>query len=243
MSDDRPALDPVEALAELQRRLADLETTTAARMLRRPTGDVEMTLRLTPKPDTLLLQGQTLSRATYPALWKWITDNGLSPSVFGAGDGATSFTLPNMQGRVPIGAGRLAFTGTGGDDTYVVGQIGGVAWREIGLGALPNHSHGGGITDWSDRTHVHGGSTDDNQGAHGGHVTGSVNQVGYAPSPDPSWTRVSSWGNGASGHEHHFTTATESQGHKHAFSTSAAGDGNPFDVRQPHLAFNFLIWT
>src|SRR5690606_22100892 len=75
MADDRPAIDPVAAIAELQRRLDDLESTTAARIGRKSTGDMEITFRTTPKPHTLFLRGQTLLRADYPALWQWVQEN------------------------------------------------------------------------------------------------------------------------------------------------------------------------
>ncbi len=52
------------------------------------------------------------------------------------GDGQTTFGLPNMQGRVPIG------TGTGpGLPTYVIGQAAGSETVTLTTSNLPMHTH------------------------------------------------------------------------------------------------------
>lgn len=45
----------------------------------------------------VFLQGQVVSRVTYASLFS------LWGTTYGAGDGSTTFQLPNMQGRVPVG--------------------------------------------------------------------------------------------------------------------------------------------
>lgn len=47
----------------------------------------------------LLCDGAAVSRATYSALF------GIVSTTFGAGDGSTTFNLPDMRSRVPVGAG------------------------------------------------------------------------------------------------------------------------------------------
>lgn len=45
--------------------------------------------------------GAVVSRSTYSALFSYL--NGLSPALpFGSGDGSTTFTLPDFQGRMPV---------------------------------------------------------------------------------------------------------------------------------------------
>lgn len=51
----------------------------------------------------LLCQGQAVSRTTYSALFAVVG------TAFGVGDGSTTFNLPDMRGRTPIGSG----TGSG----------------------------------------------------------------------------------------------------------------------------------
>lgn len=52
----------------------------------------------------LLCDGTAKSRTTYAALWD-VLRNGTSSSPYGNGDGSTTFNLPDLLGRVPMGAG------------------------------------------------------------------------------------------------------------------------------------------
>lgn len=54
----------------------------------------------------LSCDGSLVSRTTYAELFTAIGIN------FGAGDGSTTFKLPDMRGRVPLGAGQGVFTET-----------------------------------------------------------------------------------------------------------------------------------
>lgn len=69
---------------------------------------------------------------------------------YGVGDGLTTFNLPNLQGRVPVGRD------TGQAEFDVLGEIGGQKTYTITVAEMPVHSHG--VTD---PTHNHG------QSAHG----------------------------------------------------------------------------
>jgi microcystin-dependent protein len=54
----------------------------------------------TTAPDGwLLCQGQAVSRATFSVLFNLIT------TTYGVGDGSTTFNLPDMRGKVPLGEG------------------------------------------------------------------------------------------------------------------------------------------
>lgn len=227
--DDRAAEDPVTAVARLSRELEDLKSTVMARVARRPTGDTEWTIRATPKPDTLFMQGQLVLRATYPALWQWVLDNGaLTAGLFGPGDGTTNFGLPNMAGRIPVGVGTL------GADTYVLGQELGAARVTIAAANLPVHDHG---------THGNHGHNDsgftNTVGDHGGHVDGgNANHPtggGYLHGHPPSW------GFGDGGHNHTVDTGfPASAGGHNAFG---AASPTAIDLRQPVKGVNWMIWT
>lgn len=73
----------------------------------------------------LLCNGNTVPRATYPALFAVIGTS------YGAGDGSTTFQLPNYQDRFPIGAGA----------TYPLGQLGGEATHTLISAEIPQHTH------------------------------------------------------------------------------------------------------
>ena len=78
-----------------------------------------------PSAKYLLCNGQAISRSTYASLFARIG------VVFGNGDGSTTFNLPNLTDRVPVGIGQQ----------YTMGQQ--IGSKEIALteSNLPLHSH------------------------------------------------------------------------------------------------------
>ena len=64
-----------------------------------PTGTVQSFAGSVAPNGWLLCNGQTVSRTTYISLFTAIG------TTFGAGDGVTTFTLPDMRGRISVGAG------------------------------------------------------------------------------------------------------------------------------------------
>lgn len=71
----------------------------------------------------LVCQGQAISRVTYAGIFA------VTGTTWGAGDGVTTFNLPNPQGRCPMGVSTsdssfyLAVTGGEKNHTLVVGEI------------------------------------------------------------------------------------------------------------------------
>ena len=90
----------------------------------------------------LLCDGSAISRTGNSALFAVIG------TAYGAGDGSTTFNLPDMGGRVPAGkeatATRLT-SGGGGVDGGTLGAAGGGETHTLVTGELPAHSHG--VTD------------------------------------------------------------------------------------------------
>jgi microcystin-dependent protein len=95
------------------------------------TGSMLMWPTATPPAGFLLCNGQTASRATYAALFAIVG------VLFGAGDGSTTFTLPDYRDRMPVGAGT----------TYAANSLGGSKDA-----TLPSHNHTATVTDPS---HAH----------------------------------------------------------------------------------------
>ncbi|MEM9733399.1 MAG: tail fiber protein [Pseudomonadota bacterium] len=73
--------------------------------------------------------GQLLPIATNTALFSLIG------TIYG-GDGRTTFALPNMQGRIPLGAGR----GTGLSERQL-SERGGAEETALTLSQIPSHNH------------------------------------------------------------------------------------------------------
>ena len=76
------------------------------------------------------LNGQELSRATYSELFDVIG------TTFGSGDGSTTFNVPDMRDKVPIG---VSSTDT---NINVVGKIYGEKTHKLTIQELASHSHG-----------------------------------------------------------------------------------------------------
>lgn len=62
-----------------------------------PTGSILATARAAAPAGFLLCQGQAVSRTTYAVLFAAIG------TTYGAGDGVTTFNLPDLRGRTPFG--------------------------------------------------------------------------------------------------------------------------------------------
>jgi microcystin-dependent protein len=79
-------------------------------------GDIRYFARATPRPGYLEANGALLSRTDYPALWAEAQDSGnlVTEAVWSAnnygsystGDGNTTFRIPDLRGRVILGAGQ-----------------------------------------------------------------------------------------------------------------------------------------
>jgi microcystin-dependent protein len=69
-----------------------------------PTGVIQMFANGTPPTGWLNCDGSAVSRTTYAALFAVVS------TLYGTGDGSTTFNVPDFRGRVAIGVG----TGTGG---------------------------------------------------------------------------------------------------------------------------------
>lgn len=80
--------------------------------------------------DWLFCQGQVLAIASYEALYSVIGDQ------FPGGDGTTTFALPDLRGRTPIGAGAGP-----GLTPRVQGQGGGTEAVSLLTNQMPSHDH------------------------------------------------------------------------------------------------------
>lgn len=75
---------------------------TSLRALLIPTGAILATGRAAADTGFLLCNGAAVSRTTYSALFTAIG------TAYGTGDGSTTFNVPDLLGRTPIGAGAGA---------------------------------------------------------------------------------------------------------------------------------------
>ena len=88
-------------------------------------GEIRMWGGATAPTGWLLCQGQAISRVTYAILYAAIG------TTFGAGNGSSTFNVPDLQDKFPIGkSGSVALGATGGEASH-----------QLSVAEMPSHSH------------------------------------------------------------------------------------------------------
>lgn len=80
----------------------------------------------------LICDGLAYSRTTYAGLYAAIG------TTYGAGDGSTTFNVPDLRGRVPVGEGNGS-----GLSSRLIGSVGGEENHILSTAEMPVHSHTG----------------------------------------------------------------------------------------------------
>jgi len=162
----------------------------------------------------LICDGTAVSRTTYSSLFSAIG------TAYGSGDGSTTFNLPNLSGRVPVG---LNASDTSFD---TLGETGGHKETQ-------SHTHDG-------ASHTHTGTTA-TEGSHN-HTYSDYSQDGgaavnfgtqYTVGGPVVTTRTTSAG---SAHSHTFTTSAPAA----VGTTGSYGGGNSGNL-QPYIVLNYII--
>ena len=152
-------------------------------------GDLRFTARATLEEGWLKCEGQAVSRVTYGMLFAALG------TVYGAGNGTTTFNLPNYIERTAIGVGS----------TRTLGESGGEATVALTTAQLASHTHS-----VDDPGHTHG--VGDPGHTHGVYDPGHAHSVGYLNN--------NANGSGSSGY-----TELQGTGYDYASTTNATGIG------------------
>lgn len=182
-------------------------------------GDLKMAVYSTERNGWLLCNGQAVNRTTYAALFAEIG------TTFGAGDGFSTFNLPNAVGRV--------LGNVGGDVYRNLGESLGSETQTLAASNLPPHTHSG--TTVAEGNHSHGV----NDPGHS-HTQTTINDDFNSSGANPPGFAADSAGSRTWDNINSSTTGITIQvngTHTHAFTTDGGAGlaGSSFSVMQPTL--------
>jgi microcystin-dependent protein len=186
-----------------------------------PAGTLLMYAAATAPEGYLLANGQAVSRIAYADLFAVIG------STYGSGDGSTTFNLPNLTNRFPLGGGTLGTTGGATSATLTTNE-------------LPAHTHTG--TTNADGAHAHS----INDPGHSHSVSGTLQTAAglntvtdlddSANEPDVTQTISTTSSSSTTG-----ISVNSGGAHSHAFTTAPTGGGQAFSIMNPYVVVNYII--
>jgi microcystin-dependent protein len=163
-----------------------------------------------------LCDGSALSRSTYAALFAAIG------TTYGAGNGVTTFNIPNTNGRFLASPDN----GSGLLNGWTLAQTGGVSSLVLALNQMPSHTH-----TLSDPGHKHT-LTDP------GHThTANITTIGAAP----GGTTASSPGGASAGLVNSNTTGITMANNTTGITMANTGGSTPVPTVPPTLVANCII--
>lgn len=155
-----------------------------------------------------ICNGQAVSRTAYPLLFARLG------TTYGVGDNSTTFNLPNLESRFPVGVG--------GAQGYGRGNTGGSSAVTLGTNEIPAHTHG------NAGSHQHPSAGDHTHSVSGGGGT----QTSQSGTGATSAEEVGSTTGGGGTHQH-----ASAGDHGHA----SVGGGASHENRPPYIAVYYII--
>ena len=140
-----------------------------------------------PNSSFALPYGQAISRTAYAGLF------GLVGTTFGAGDGSTTFNIPDLRGRAVFGMDNMGgtpatrITSAGGNfDGTILGNTGGAQNHTLTAGEMPSHTHTATVTDPGHHHVLHG----DTPGSNAAPFGTNVNSTNLTSNTDNAMTGI-----------------------------------------------------
>ena len=194
----------------------------------------------TAPPGYLLCDGTAVSRSTYSALFTTI---GIA---YGAGNGTTTFNLPNLQNRIPVGKGPDTEFDT-------LGETGGAKEVTLSSSQIPAHSHPNTLSDntVASSGHSHGPGS---YAAGIGATNNNIAAIGYVASfirgggPGQSTYTITGGIGGAQNFNHYTPVYGDSAGPSGTTTVGITnanntGGGEAHTNLQPYIVVNYIIKT
>ena len=199
-----------------------------------PIGVIRLFAGSTAPNGWLICNGDAVSRSAYSDLFKIIG------TTYGVGNSNSTFTLPDMRGRCPIGVG------TGASLTArTLGSNVGAETATLSEANMASHTHTASVGTES-VTHTHTGTSGGQSADHThyfSHTTGTSGSYGLMDSATASSSGQPSTGGISADHTHSTTTGNESANHTHSVTNSNTGSGTAFGIMSPSIVVNFIIKT
>ena len=147
-----------------------------------PTGTIFDYAGAGDPPGWLPCDGRALSRTTYAALFAAIG------TTWGAGDGRTTFNVPDLRRRVTVGSGGQGTSALGAS----VGDTGGAESHQLTEPEMPRHTHPARIAYSAEHTHNAGTLKTATNGEHK-HRLPARRAVGWGERKPQSYTSWAYW--------------------------------------------------
>ena len=195
-------------------------------------GSIQMFAGSVAPNGWLICNGDTVSRSAYNNLFKVIG------TTYGVGNSNTTFTLPDMRGRCPIGVG----TGTS-LTARTLGSSVGAETATLSEANMASHTHATTVgTQSANHTHTGTSGTVSADHTHGwGRNVGSSGSYGLRDGANRSANGTPNTQGANQDHSHATTTGTESANHTHTVTNSSTGSGTPVGIMLPSIVVNFII--
>jgi microcystin-dependent protein len=155
-------------------------------------------------------------------------------TTYGAGDGSTTFTLPNMKGRVPVGydSTQAEFDG--------LGETGGEKTHLLIVSEMPSHTHLQNAHNHTQNAHGHSISDPGHNHSVPANWGGAYNAVGVQLDPttyaSPYYYNVTtSSGTGISVNSNTATNIATTA------TNQNTGGGQAHNNLQPYIVLNYII--
>lgn len=201
--------------------------TTTIPIVSVPTGGIMPYAGSTAPSQFLLCQGQAISRTTYADLFAVIG------TTYGSGDGSTTFNVPDLRSRVPVGFDNPAAWA----DFRPMGKTGGARTHALSTAELPVHAHSidhdhGAFTsgnDSPDHSHSWSFTYGATHNSNGGYAIGAATTT--------YWSFSVGTGGASTRHQHSIDVPYYSG------TSGNAGSGSEHNNLQPYLVTNYIIKT
>jgi microcystin-dependent protein len=219
-----------------------------------PTGSVVAFAGSIAPSGWLVCDGSAVSRTTYGSLFSTIN------TVYGAGDGSTTFNLPDLRTRVPVGKAASG--------TFVnLGATGGAETHTLTTSQIPAHSHTQNPHNHTQDSHDHAQQSHSHTVGTGGthdhaiFVTGT-NDTSHTHNGASTTTFVAGTPSSGTGGSSTASPILDDGSHNHSLTSTTAnnlsttatnnettatnqntGGGQSHNNLQPYIVLNYIIKT